>query len=849
MNLLPRSSRFVLELLAMLLLGVSPLAQAAFSNASLSGNFAFTAFHFNSTTSTQPLAQANGTPMLAPHNFVAAEGVTTFDGNGNFTRTFTKNVNGIISINQTDGGTYAVSPSGVYTATFTTGCSPNCITTTAYLNQAATMLVTSSPAPGSDNDPRFAVSGKIVGSGSYGPAILNGLTANFAGYGYDLVAVQQPVTVGAPMPTPKGFQSFAGSVNFSFDGVNATYTMNLNINEDGAPIQQNGKTGTYTVAADGTITMTSNSNKTLSGHIVNGNTLVLASTTAGDNPLIAIGSLQLGTYSNASLKGRYNLIDRNYNAGTTQVIAPQPGSGVRQPAPLGFDVNIGTFIADGNGNWSVQLNSNTDGVPGTQTHSGTYSVAADGSLTINTGEPTPKTGRVQNGGDNWYFTAPANATPSLTKDPEFVYAVKGPQSATRYDLDGDGKADLLWRNSSTGDTYAWLMNALTPPGGGFLPTVADTNWKVRAIADLDGDGNADVVWTNTSTGENYVWLMNGMTIKGGDFLPTVSTAWTIQDAADLDGDGYADIVWRNDSTGENYVWLMNGLTIKGGDYLPTIAAPWSIQALADLDGDGRADIVWRNTSTGENYVWFMNGMTITNGGYLPAVSTAWTIKGVADLNGDTMADIFWRNETTGDDYVWMMNGLTIANGAYLPTVDPAWQCGVADIDGDGLADIVWRNATTGEDYAWLMNGMTITAGGYLPTVADMNWQVAGIGGNGGGGTAQIPLLLNLTTNWPVTAGGGPCTNSYSVSLVVKDGGGNIVGNVTKQESSACSASVQITTDNLSASYPAGQGATYSVSAGVGTGTNNCAVSNGTGAVVDANANNPSAYPTVTVTCN
>ena len=45
------------------------------------------------------------------------------------------------------------------------------------------------------------------------------------------------------------------------------------------------------------------------------------------------------------------------------------------------------------------------------------------------------------------------------------------------DLDGDGKADVLWRNTATGQDIGWLMNGLAVTNSGFLPTLADTNWR------------------------------------------------------------------------------------------------------------------------------------------------------------------------------------------------------------------------------------------------------------------------------------------------------------------------------------------------------------------------------------
>jgi hypothetical protein len=45
------------------------------------------------------------------------------------------------------------------------------------------------------------------------------------------------------------------------------------------------------------------------------------------------------------------------------------------------------------------------------------------------------------------------------------------------DFDGNGKADIVWRNSSTNQTALWLMNGATPVSGSALST--DANWFVQ----------------------------------------------------------------------------------------------------------------------------------------------------------------------------------------------------------------------------------------------------------------------------------------------------------------------------------------------------------------------------------
>ncbi len=44
---------------------------------------------------------------------------------------------------------------------------------------------------------------------------------------------------------------------------------------------------------------------------------------------------------------------------------------------------------------------------------------------------------------------------------------------------------------------------------GYVRTVADQNWQVAGIGDFDGDGKADVLWRNSASGENYIYFMDG----------------------------------------------------------------------------------------------------------------------------------------------------------------------------------------------------------------------------------------------------------------------------------------------------------------------------------------------------
>ena len=98
------------------------------------------------------------------------------------------------------------------------------------------------------------------------------------------------------------------------------------------------------------------------------------------------------------------------------------------------------------------------------------------------------------------------------------------------DFDGDGKADIVWRNSSSGQNYLYPMDGTTIKANeGYLRTVADLAWQIAAVRDYDGDGKSDLLWRNASTGHNYLYPMDGTTIKRTEgYLRTVPVgSWSV----------------------------------------------------------------------------------------------------------------------------------------------------------------------------------------------------------------------------------------------------------------------------------------------------------------------------------
>ncbi len=323
---------------------------------------------------------------------------------------------------------------------------------------------------------------------------------------------------------------------------------------------------------------------------------------------------------------------------------------------------------------------------------------------------------------------------SLTKAAYITVSSAGvPKPAVvKHDFNGDGKDDILWRNSLTRVNAVWLMNGASISGGASITPVSDPTWIVAGIGDFDGEGHSDILWRNTVSGLNSIWLMNGYSISSSAFIQSVPDKnWTVAGIGDVDGDGKADILWRNTSTGQNCIWLMNGVTIASSAFLPTVAdLNWTIAGVGGFNGTlntttglVKTDILWRNTATGQNAIWFMDGTSVTSTAFITTVANAWTIAGVGDFNADGKADILWHNTATRENSIWLMNGASISSSAFITTVsDPNWtMVGTGDYNGDGKADILWRNKLTGDNSVWLMNGTSIASSAFITPLGDLNW--------------------------------------------------------------------------------------------------------------------------------
>lgn len=259
---------------------------------------------------------------------------------------------------------------------------------------------------------------------------------------------------------------------------------------------------------------------------------------------------------------------------------------------------------------------------------------------------------------------------SATVQPGAPFKLNGP------DLNGDGKSDILLRNTRTGSTVVWNMNnSIILSGAEFA--VLSTDWQLAATGDFNRDNNGDLFWRNQRTGENVIWRMNNARgITGATTIATLGTEWELATTGDFNSDGEEDLFWRNRSTGQNIVWYLDNGAFIGGKEVLSLSTDWSLEASGDFNGDGNEDLVWRNTVDGYASIWFSDGNgTIVDGAVLAQFQDLnWRFQGSADMNGDGQSDLLLRNFGDGTNVIWTMNGRTIASGSAFSTLsDTSWE--------------------------------------------------------------------------------------------------------------------------------------------------------------------------------
>ncbi|WP_393080297.1 FG-GAP-like repeat-containing protein [Streptomyces sp. LN704] len=195
------------------------------------------------------------------------------------------------------------------------------------------------------------------------------------------------------------------------------------------------------------------------------------------------------------------------------------------------------------------------------------------------------------------------------------------------DLSGDRCNDVLVRFSSGSlRAYRPACGAAVTPSTAY--TSLGTGWNqydvLTSPGDVSGDGRPDLIARQSSTGDVYLYKATST----GTFSAKVKIAskWTgykkVVGAGDLNGDGHGDLLVQDKS---NELWRYAGTATGTFKARVKVFNDWGssynvIVGVGDITGDGRADVVSRDTS---GNVWRNDGNGAGSFGGRTRIATGW----------------------------------------------------------------------------------------------------------------------------------------------------------------------------------------------------------------------------------
>lgn len=322
--------------------------------------------------------------------------------------------------------------------------------------------------------------------------------------------------------------------------------------------------------------------------------------------------------------------------------------------------------------------------------------AEDAATTEDSTEPTAEDAAdaVDGSGD-----APTESTPTWAVDPlRRVPATvsNGPcMDAHAADIDGDGDIDIAL--AMEGGTNVWLQN----DGGGRFTVISDAAMAaVKAdsedalVGDLNGDGRADVLFVTEEGGTDELYLQNadGSFVAAPEMPPASVTNGAI--LVDLDDDQDLDVVLAN--RGQNTIWEQDGGALIAVDSLPTDESTSQDVEAGDIDGDGDLDLIFANE--GPNTLWLQepDGSFVDASAHLVGAVSETREVDLADLDGDEDLDIVLANVGWGAlpgqnqvlEQVRTLEFVDRTADALPVSLSSTLDLDALDLDGDGDFDLV-----------------------------------------------------------------------------------------------------------------------------------------------------------------
>lgn len=296
----------------------------------------------------------------------------------------------------------------------------------------------------------------------------------------------------------------------------------------------------------------------------------------------------------------------------------------------------------------------------------------------------------------------------------------GTDNAICGDVDGDGKADLLLTRSGAPRNSVHLLRNTTAASGGtvtfatpgvlFLET---GHFATRmSLFDLNKDGKSDLVVSNSSNDQFYIYTNTStigaisfstplkLSIKSDEAVAPIAYETEVQD---FNGDGLPDILIGNFQNSNLFIFknTSSGSMSFASVQKITMTGFFNRMVTYDFNGDHKLDIAVTST-TDDKVSILLNESTSTTLDFadpviMPASLDPWGID-LGDIDGDGDADLMVANKelsptATEDINIFQNNGTsgTAFTKTNITTTIPTRNLKVMDFDGDAKPDIAYTS--------------------------------------------------------------------------------------------------------------------------------------------------------------